>query len=304
MSVLATSAFFGEMELAQHCLEVMIQSLVTMEAPEMVLDYVQFSESHYYGKLTTDLIDALFFFLCRFGCKEEIVPIIAKLPEEWFQSIISSDYFFTHSEWERYKTIRQMLQLRDEEGEANESSDTLVNLSDDSSSEDAVEKITYQLEHDLGLGKKSLLDSTIIFTHMSFNELKMIEQEGLVQAHTLQKALWAQHSLKYQVIKAKESDGDLNITYSTDSEYIVPQGDTSNIQELKMSVSPLKRDLKLNHNDLKYPPFRFGVEFDNLRRLHSGTRLDSGSVFYAGSVWSVYIQKAFANGTPKLGIYL
>jgi hypothetical protein len=94
--------FFGETELAQECLNPIIESLATLEAPEMILHYVQFSESNY-GELTTDLMDALFLFLCRLGCKEEIVPIIAKLPEEWFQSIISSDYFFARCEWERYK---------------------------------------------------------------------------------------------------------------------------------------------------------------------------------------------------------
>jgi hypothetical protein len=300
MSILAASAFFGEMELAQYCLEVMVQSLNTMKEPELVLDYVQFTESHYYGKLTTDLTDSLFCFLCRYGSNEEMVPIIAKLPEEWFHSVISSDFFFVSSEWERYKTIQRILRLRhEEEEEANESSDTLVHSSDD-----AIEKITHQIQHELRLGKKPILDSTIIFTHLSFKELKMIEEEGFVQEKTLQKALWSQHSLKYQVTKAKEMDGDLNIIYATESEHIMPQGDTSNIQEFKMSVSPLKKDLVVNHNDLKYPPFRFGVEFDNLRRLHSGMRLDSGSVFYAGSLWTVYIQKAFANGTPKLGIYL
>lgn len=53
-----------------------------------------------------------------------------------------------------------------------------------------------------------------------------------------------------------------------------------------------------------FPPFRFAVEFPNPRLLKEKKRVYSRTVFYAGSLWSIYIQKVRSQKNPQLGVYL
>ncbi|KAI8060950.1 hypothetical protein BC940DRAFT_311023 [Gongronella butleri] len=56
----------------------------------------------------------------------------------------------------------------------------------------------------------------------------------------------------------------------------------------------------------EYPPFRFSVEFHDLSSLKRHIRVYSKPVFYAGSLWNMYIQKTKSQrkGSPQLGVYL
>lgn len=54
-----------------------------------------------------------------------------------------------------------------------------------------------------------------------------------------------------------------------------------------------------------YPPFRFAAEFPNPRLLKEKKRVYSRTVFYAGSLWNIYIQKvASTRRKQQLGVYL
>ncbi|CAK4033440.1 hypothetical protein CBER1_04100 [Lecanosticta acicola] len=53
-----------------------------------------------------------------------------------------------------------------------------------------------------------------------------------------------------------------------------------------------------------YPPFRFAAEFPNPRLLKEKKRFYSRTVFYAGSLWNVYIQKIASSRSKQLGVYL
>lgn len=53
-----------------------------------------------------------------------------------------------------------------------------------------------------------------------------------------------------------------------------------------------------------YPPFRFGVEFWDLDNLKEKQRLHSQTIWYAGSLFNVYVQMVKKKGQPQLGIYL
>ncbi|KAK4800731.1 hypothetical protein SAY86_021218 [Trapa natans] len=69
--------------------------------------------------------------------------------------------------------------------------------------------------------------------------------------------------------------------------------------------SSISLDMKtpLSH----FPPFRFGVEFEDVHRLNDGQVKHSPEVFYAGSLWKVSIQ-AFNDEDPQgrrtLGLFL
>ena len=53
-----------------------------------------------------------------------------------------------------------------------------------------------------------------------------------------------------------------------------------------------------------YPPFRFAAEFPNPRNLKEKKRVYSRTVWYAGSLWNVYIQKVETPKNTQLGVYL
>ncbi|KAG9444555.1 hypothetical protein H6P81_015895 [Aristolochia fimbriata] len=57
----------------------------------------------------------------------------------------------------------------------------------------------------------------------------------------------------------------------------------------------------------RFPPFRFGVEFEDVHRLTDGQVMHSPEVFYAGSLWKVSVQ-AFNDEDPQgrrtLGLFL
>ena len=53
-----------------------------------------------------------------------------------------------------------------------------------------------------------------------------------------------------------------------------------------------------------YPPFRFSAEFPNPKHLREKKRVYSKSVWYAGSLWNVYIQKVETTKNVQLGVYL
>ncbi|EKM60700.1 uncharacterized protein PHACADRAFT_246766 [Phanerochaete carnosa HHB-10118-sp] len=52
-----------------------------------------------------------------------------------------------------------------------------------------------------------------------------------------------------------------------------------------------------------YPPFRFSVEFWDVEALKEKSRLHSRTVWYAGSLWNVYVQIVRKKGI-QLGVYL
>jgi hypothetical protein len=53
-----------------------------------------------------------------------------------------------------------------------------------------------------------------------------------------------------------------------------------------------------------YPPFRFSAEFPNPRTLREKKRVYSQTVWYAGSMWNLYIQRVNTSKSQQLGIYL
>ncbi|KIX06057.1 uncharacterized protein Z518_04031 [Rhinocladiella mackenziei CBS 650.93] len=53
-----------------------------------------------------------------------------------------------------------------------------------------------------------------------------------------------------------------------------------------------------------YPPFRFSAEFPNPRTLKEGKRVYSHTVWYAGSMWNLYIQRVNHSKIQQLSMYL
>lgn len=54
----------------------------------------------------------------------------------------------------------------------------------------------------------------------------------------------------------------------------------------------------------QYPPYRFAVEFWDLDALKEKSRLHSHTIWYAGSLFNVYVQIVRKKGQSQLGVYL
>ena len=71
-----------------------------------------------------------------------------------------------------------------------------------------------------------------------------------------------------------------------------PNSRTGNAQQLQAA--------RFSH----FPPFRFSAEFPNPRTLKEKKRVYSQTVWYAGSMWNLYIQRVNTSKNQQLGIYL
>ena len=67
-----------------------------------------------------------------------------------------------------------------------------------------------------------------------------------------------------------------------------------------LSSAPEQPPVTYSH----FPPFRFAAEFPNPRLLKERKRVYSRTVFYAGSLWNIYIQKVASTRSKQLGVYL
>lgn len=106
--------------------------------------------------------------------------------------------------------------------------------------------------------------------------------------------------------------------------YATPSSNRPYISRLSASIDPVdvqwasdftasanERPTTADRNDTippisytNYPPFRFAAEFPNPRNLKEEKRVYSRTVWYAGSLWNVYIQKVETTKNTQLGVYL
>ena len=70
------------------------------------------------------------------------------------------------------------------------------------------------------------------------------------------------------------------------------------------SSNGTQNDRSSNPRYSHYPPFRFSAEFPNPRTLKEKKRVYSQTVWYAGSMWNLYIQRVNTSKNQQLGIYL
>jgi hypothetical protein len=79
-----------------------------------------------------------------------------------------------------------------------------------------------------------------------------------------------------------------------------PQNSPDNPTAAEGATNGSIGDVRYTH----FPPFRFAAEFPNPRLLKEKKRVYSRTVFYAGSLWNIYIQKVASSRSKQLGVYL
>lgn len=67
---------------------------------------------------------------------------------------------------------------------------------------------------------------------------------------------------------------------------------------------PRREDITLPQSYSSFPPYRFAVEFPNPLEMKERQRIYSRIIWYAGSMWNIYVQKLKTNKNVQIGVYL
>ncbi|TPX67102.1 hypothetical protein SpCBS45565_g04015 [Spizellomyces sp. 'palustris'] len=329
-SVLAAALFFGDKELCDMTVNFIVADL----SPDTVLDYLLFSDGYCYGTHSEAIVEACLTYLCREGyARKELRPVFERMPGRWLERMVTSDCFWVPSEEQRWNFIvkiieergRTELEKRDDEAiELAKRFEQLVSLEgtiETCTKEDAVAcaaesevdtwtKIKDQpsddeisADDDSDSIYDNMLARGIGYIHIPFDSLLRIhnytELHDIIDLpDLLERAAWTQKELQHMITSATEDTTEFNI-----DEPVVPRSDTRHIDGLRLTEVMDEDNLYL-HQGMRFCPMRFGVEFSDLRRIASGEKVASSSVFYAGSMWQIYVQTVTVDETPKLGIYL
>jgi hypothetical protein len=112
-SALSSGAFFQDHLLCQECVEFIRKDLT----PDTVLHYLDFAEKTYYGTYSEQVIESVVLYLLQNGHENQDIrkKVFPNIGVQWLERIIGSDYFFVHSEFERYKLLKEVVLERSKE---------------------------------------------------------------------------------------------------------------------------------------------------------------------------------------------
>ncbi|KAJ1569892.1 hypothetical protein HK096_010895 [Nowakowskiella sp. JEL0078] len=311
--LMATASFFNDTELVDIAVEYITQNTTA----ETILQYIEFA-NQYYGPGTDTITDSCFTFLCREGHQFNLIEpktasratktaamkqVFSHLSLEWLERVLSADCFYIPNEFERYKIIKSIILERCHVHKTplHVPSST---LKIDSSVSDPSDQVDIDSKVCIGNEDYSLLlNNAIVYANLEFSDLQAIRKDALVTSSVLQRGLWRQNELKGLVEGAMINQTELDISYDLEdgAGLFVPADDTDKIDGKRLA-DVLKWPL-FSHLRVRFPPFRFGCEFGELKKLHGEGRMYSKTMSYAGSHWVIYLQKINVE-QPKLGVYL
>ncbi|CAL9078761.1 unnamed protein product [Musa textilis] len=129
----------------------------------------------------------------------------------------------------------------------------------------------------------------------------LVQGNNLVHIHAEQRGRMCEADIQNRFAGAGSHPGACGIS----SQMLESREHTLGLEWESCEGSSISLDLKtpLRH----FPPFRFGVEFEDVDRLGDGQVKHSSEVFYSGSLWKVSVQ-AFNDEDPQgrrtLGLFL
>ncbi|KAK3810005.1 MAG: hypothetical protein J3Q66DRAFT_404782 [Benniella sp.] len=298
LSVLATGAYLGMDSLCEQCTAFICRTLSTHH----ISKYIQFIHNNSYHPWSDTISEACYTYLCRNGFDDPRMKcrqVMERLPASWLLNVLGSDAFWVPDEWERYCLARRVVHNR-------RRVDTM----------DSEDEAAYE----------TLFATRINYMHMTFEQLQLIlcdmdpvAGHNFTPQEVIHEALWHQFELRSMIEQsAKEHStldvvvGELPEAWRTQAKLydLVPaqdkiiMGDTHFPKDSTLAVPPTQRQSL-------HPPFRFSVEFADAYALQEGARMESDTVFYAGSLWNVRIERKLPPEGPKpssdglkIGVYL
>ncbi|KAK9454130.1 hypothetical protein V1511DRAFT_460987 [Dipodascopsis uninucleata] len=180
---------------------------------------------------------------------------------------------------------------------------------------------------------RELMESGIYYMHFSFEQIQAVDSmrdssgSRFVSSETLRDAVWSYLSLKQTILKCPKSSTKLNLIElgslpKPDSNgrvkaYKIPKSDDTlaGIDQSSLCIdneyTGFGSSVAAGEKDgqevswTKFPPYRFSLEFKNISKLKEAKRVYSGTIWYAGSYWNVYIQKVRTKKiSMQMGVYL
>ncbi|ORY39151.1 hypothetical protein BCR33DRAFT_720388 [Rhizoclosmatium globosum] len=347
LSLLATGCFFDDQPLCQLCVDFIDSSLT----PATLNRYTAFAERHCYGFYSDSIMDSCLIHLCKNASNICYFDCFVALSEEWLmqrfdlvQSIIKArnNSFHFEPSGNELESDRVTSMKHQRECSSTSSLMTLVDETEIStlkigkltvyepetiSLEDTCEICSHKEEREAFA--RFALSRSIIFSSLSFSELKQIKQtdDSTSPVRAIYRGLWQQQELRSKIENSSVDTIDLRISYKvssaceladedevfdepTDSgsedDEEMPSEDTETMDGSKSIVALVKNPTRWNK--MTCPPFRFGYEFqeDQLNNIdrYMSSKEYSSKHFYGGSMWHLYIQKLDSTEGPALGIYM
>ncbi|KAF9956849.1 hypothetical protein BGZ65_002435 [Modicella reniformis] len=290
LSILATGAYLGMDTLCEQSTTFICRTLSTHVIPKLV----QFCHNNSYHPWSDRIAEGCHTFLCRTGFddpKMKCLKVFEHLPTPWLLNVLGSDAFWVPNEWERYCLCRQIIHTR---------------------------RKIHPLDSEDEAAYDALFSTRIIYMHMTFEQLQMILCDidpvtgySFTPPEIIHEALWQQIELRALIERSAKEDGVLDIAGDLPESWrtqgkqysLIPEqdkiinGDSHTSKDSSHSISTTQQ-----HS--LYSPFRFSAEFGDVQSLQENARHDSGTFFYAGSFWSMRIEKTSSSEGMKLGVYL
>lgn len=281
LSVLATGAYLGMDSLCEQCTVFICRTLST----HFISKFIQFTHNNSYHPWSDTISNACHTYLCRNGFNDPRMKcrqVFERLPAPWLLSVLGSDAFWVPNEWERYRLCRQIVHNRRK-----------IDMDSD-------DEAVYE----------TLFSTKINYMHMTFEQMQLILCDvdpvtgySFAPPEVIHEALWQQVELRALIEQSAKEDNVLDITAELPSTWkqqgkdydLVPSQDriiTGDSHIAKDSSAPVP----VGQRHALHAPFRFSVEFSNVLALQEESRVESDTVFYAGSYWSLRIEK---KSTPE-----
>ena len=294
-AALACGVYFNDIALADISLEFIISNLDSTN----VLDYFHLADSFDYGLHTRAIQDACLSFICSHD-PDNLVSIFSHASHGLIEKVVSSDSLCVRGEFERYRLITQILdELTDCSNDTDEKYDQTV---PDLRSSD------HSADQRIGNHKRAMkiLENSVIYANLSFEELKIVQKEGRVSSQTLMSALWNQRQQEHDIKNFNSNKKDVwpeaLLKSPSHKLFVPPMSDTDRMNNKDIADHILCPPVHQHQALETRPPFRFQVEFQNLHQV--GDRVYSELFWHAGSHWRMYLQMPMQRTEDKIGLYL
>ncbi|KAK9237261.1 hypothetical protein V1525DRAFT_360936 [Lipomyces kononenkoae] len=179
------------------------------------------------------------------------------------------------------------------------------------------------------------MEGGIHYVHFTFEQIQELDAmrdvagERLVRAETLREAVWANLSLRQRILTCPLDSPSLGLvrkgplpspnSSGRRTAYVIPSNDETTLEVGASSLlhpnstSKDKHMSRCSDDDeedgelswTRFPPYRFSLEFKHVSKLREEKRVYSGTIWYAGSYWNIYIQKVKQRkSVVQMGVYL
>jgi hypothetical protein len=291
-NVLATSSFLSMHTLSEKCVQFIVRNLEY----DNILEAIDQTERFEYGSFTQKIRNSCFIFLCR-NAYDKLRSLLPKLPQRWFESLLSSDILWVPSEYERYELVRdavlsmlggkELIEHREFTHDRPDNEDMLNNFDRLFLVETVNRTYTFDGASNLDEDNSHYFDTAIfrkvlLFEVFTYDEIRSIQSDiekfnlhNFFSPEFLSSAFWNHLSFRSKILNCDFERSNLLTCEASDC----------NVKSTTCISDEFNRDLFLNHRPQpgsSHSIFRCGIEFNTLTDIPIRTKVYSKAFFYGG----------------------